>query len=247
MSGGEESLVVANYWRIPAFPAYRRGGDFGVPQNDVKVLFMNFKEQREQMVEEQLMARGIENEDVLEAFRAVPREEFVPESKKQLAYQDSPLQIGQGQTISQPYTVARMTELLDPKPVDKVLEVGTGSGYQAAILAEIVEKVVTIERLRDLAESARNILGRLGYDNVQFIIADGSKGWEEDAPYDGIIITAAAKDLPQSLFDQLAVGGRLVAPVGSRLVQEMIRVTKTEDGLKRESFGSFRFVPLIKS
>ncbi len=199
------------------------------------------------MVENQLRGRGIKNDQVLEAFRKVPREKFVPETKKSVAYQDSPLQIGNGQTISQPYTVARMTELLNPQPPDKVLEVGTGSGYQAAILAEIVERVITIERLENLALSAEETLERLGYENVKVIAGDGSEGREEEAPFEGIIITAAAEDIPQPLLDQLAVGGRLVAPVGSRLVQEMVRVTKAEKGLKRESFGSFRFVPLIKS
>ncbi len=209
------------------------------------MIVMSFSEQREQMVDNQLVARGIENELVLGAFRKVPREEFVPETKRSVAYQDSPLQIGKGQTISQPYTVARMTELLEPKVSDKVLEVGTGSGYQAAILAEIVERVITIERLEDLAWSAEETLKRLGYENVKVIVGDGSRGWEKAAPYNAVIVTAAAEDIPQPLLEQLAVGGRLVAPVGSRLVQEMVRVKKTEMGLERESFGSFRFVPLV--
>jgi protein-L-isoaspartate(D-aspartate) O-methyltransferase len=208
---------------------------------------MNFKEQREHMVDNQLVARGVENERVLAAFQKVPREEFVPKTKKSVAYQDSPLQIGNGQTISQPYTVARMTELLDPRSSDRVLEIGTGSGYQAAVLAEIVDTVITIERISKLAEKAKSTLDRLNYENVKVIVADGSKGWEEEAPFDGIIITAAAEEIPQPLFDQLAVGGRLVAPVGNRLVQEMVRVTKTKEGLEREGFGSFRFVPLIRN
>jgi len=197
------------------------------------------------MLQEHLGARGIENERILAAFRAVPREEFVPERYRDLAYVDSPLDIGEGQTISQPYTVAFMTQLLDPQPEDVVLEVGTGSGYQAAILSRLAKRVYTIERFEDLAGRAKELLKRLGYENIGVIVGDGSRGLSKYAPYDGIIVTAAAPKIPQPLIDQLKVGGRLVAPVGSGLVQEMTKITKTKKGLEKETYPGFRFVPLV--
>ncbi len=198
------------------------------------------------MVESQLVVRGIENPRVLQAFRDVPREEFVPSELRDVAYVDSPLSIGDGQTISQPYTVAFMTELLGPQPEDRVLEVGTGSGYQAAILAELVSRVYSIERVESLARGAEDILRKLGYDNVQIRVGDGSKGWPGKAPFDGVIVTAASAEVPMPLLDQLAVGGVLVAPVGGEFSQEMVRITKDEDGTRREKRGRFRFVPLIE-
>ena len=197
------------------------------------------------MLREHLAARGINNDRILAAFTDVEREEFVPPRYRDLAYADMPLEIGEGQTISQPYTVAFMTQLLDPQPEDKVLEIGTGSGYQAAILAKLVKKVYTIERFKGLAEGARKVLKKLGYDNVEVIVGDGSKGLSEHKPYDGIIITAAAPEVPQPLLDQLKVGGRLVAPVGSNLFQEMVKITKTKEGLEKEVHPGFRFVPLV--
>lgn len=202
-------------------------------------------EAKEKMLREHLSARGIDNKRVLAAFASVPREEFVPERYRDLAYADMPLGIGEGQTISQPYTVAFMTQLLDPRPGDVVLEIGTGSGYQVAILSKLVKKVHTIERFKDLAEGARKILKRLGCKNVEVIVGDGSKGLSEHAPFDGIIITAAAPRIPRPLLDQLRIGGRLVAPVGSNFLQEMVKITKTKKGLEEETYPGFRFVPLV--
>ncbi|HID29204.1 MAG TPA: protein-L-isoaspartate(D-aspartate) O-methyltransferase [Desulfobacterales bacterium] len=197
------------------------------------------------MLKEHLKARGIDDKRVLAAFDAVPREEFVPERFCDLAYADRPLAIGNGQTISQPYTVAFMTQLLDPQPADIVLEVGTGSGYQAAILSQLVEKVYTIERFQKLADGARKVLKRLEYGNIEVRVGDGSEGWPEKAPFDGIIVTAAAPEIPQPLIEQLKVGGRLVIPVGSGLFQDMLTITKTETGLEKEIRPGFRFVPLV--
>jgi len=202
-------------------------------------------EAKARMLREHLAARGISNERILAAFASVPREEFVPERYRDLAYADMPLGIGEGQTISQPYTVAFMTQLLDPQPNDKVLEIGTGSGYQAAILSKLVKKVYTIERFENLAEEARKVLKKLGCDNVKVIVGDGSKGLSDKAPFDGIIITAAAPEIPQPLLDQLEIGGRLVAPVGSGFSQDMMKVVKTEKGLEKEVHPGFRFVPLV--
>lgn len=200
------------------------------------------------MVEEQLVSRGISDPAVLAAFRKVPREKFVPPHLQDLSYIDAPLDIGEGQTISQPYTVAAMTELLELKPSDKVLEVGTGSGYQAAILAEIVKsgKVFTVERITSLARKAGAVIRDLGYENVEVIVGDGSRGLPRHAPFEAIIVTAAAPKIPQPLIEQLAAGGRLVAPIGGDFLQEMIRVTKNKDGsIKEERFGGYRFVPLV--
>jgi protein-L-isoaspartate(D-aspartate) O-methyltransferase len=205
----------------------------------------NLAEEKAKMLREHLGARGINNDRVLAAFAAVPREEFVSERHRDLSYADAPLEIGEKQTISQPYTVAFMTQLLDPQPEDIILEIGTGSGYQAAILSKLAKKVYTIERFRELGRKAEEVLRRLGYKNVKVLIGDGSKGLSEYAPFDGIIITAAAPELPQPLLDQLKIGGRLVAPVGSDLVQEMIKVVKTKAGLEEERHPGFRFVPLV--
>jgi len=199
------------------------------------------------MVEEQLIPRGISDPAVLEAFRKVPREKFIDPQYRKLAYIDAPLMIGEGQTISQPFTVAMMTQLLELKPTDKVLEVGTGSGYQAAILAEIVKdgKVFTIERIESLARKARKVLEELGYKNVEVIVGDGTKGLPEEAPFDAIIVTAAAPKIPPPLIEQLKAGGRLVMPVGGDWHQEMVRIKKEKEGIRRENFGGYRFVPLI--
>lgn len=209
---------------------------------------MGVSSERRLMVEEQLISRGISDPAVLAAFREVPREKFVPPHLQDLSYIDAPLDIGEGQTISQPYTVAAMTQLLELKPSDKVLEVGTGSGYQAAILAEIVRrgKVFSIERIESLAERARKTLKNLKYLNVELIVGDGSRGLPDKAPFDAIIVTAAAPKIPQPLIEQLAAGGRLVAPIGGDFLQEMIRVTKNKDGsIRQEKFGGYRFVPLV--
>ena len=208
---------------------------------------MDFAAERQLMIEEQLVPRGVSDPAVLGAFGKVPREKFIDPEHRKLAYIDSPLMIGEGQTISQPFTVAMMTQLLQLKSTDKVLEVGTGSGYQAAVLSEIVREgqVFTIERFENLALKARKVLKELKYLNVEVVVGDGTKGLPDGAPFDAIIVTAAAPKVPQPLIDQLAEGGRLVMPVGDDWHQEMIRLTKTEEGVERENFGGYRFVPLV--
>lgn len=200
---------------------------------------------RQRMVETQLRARGISHEPTLAAMGRVPRHRFVPASAAGDAYDDSPLPIGHGQTISQPYVVAYMTEALAPEPTHRVLEIGTGSGYQAAVLAELVAEVFTIEIVPELAATARQALSDLGYTNVHTRTGDGYQGWPEAAPFDRIILTAAPPTLPQALVDQLAVGGILVAPVGSGW-QTMTIVRKTEDGITRRETIPVRFVPMVK-
>ncbi len=208
---------------------------------------MDFSAERKRMIAEQLVPRGVSDPAVLGAFKKVPREKFIDPEHRKLAYIDSPLMIGEGQTISQPFTVAMMTQLLELQPLDRVLEIGTGSGYQAAILSEIVKEgqVFTIERFENLAEKARKALKELNYLNVKVIVGDGTKGLSDEAPFDAIIVTAAASKVPQPLIDQLKVGGRLVMPVGGEWHQEMVRLTKTEEGALRENFGGYRFVPLV--
>jgi protein-L-isoaspartate(D-aspartate) O-methyltransferase len=191
-------------------------------------------------VENQLKGRGIDSDRVLEAMRRVPRHRFVPEPLRDQAYEDHPVPIGEGQTISQPYIVAYMTEALKLKPKDKVLEVGTGSGYQAAVLAELVKEVYTIEIVAKLARQARKVLEELGYENIDFRIGDGYQGWPDKAPFDGIMVTAAPEHIPQPLLDQLEVGGRLVMPVKNRL----LRVTRTKEGYEKERLLWVRFVPM---
>ena len=221
----------------------------------------DFAERRHRMVQEQLRARGITDERVLAAMEKVPRHLFVPPSQRWAAYDDGPLPIGLGQTISQPYMVACMTELLRLTPTDRVLEIGTGSGYQAAILAELAGEVWTIERHLELAEKARELLERLGYTNVHVIAGDGSVGHPEAAPYDGIIVTCAAPAVPKPLLEQLAVGGRMVIPVTVGFSQDLRLVerlngAKTKDTeqaaeeegqprYKETSILSCVFVPLI--
>ena len=197
------------------------------------------------MVEEQIISRGIKDAKVIAAMKKIPRHLFVEEALQSQAYSDHPLPIGEKQTISQPYMVALMTEALQLTGKEKVLEIGTGSGYQTAILAELSEKVFSIERIRSLAIRARKLLYELGYFNVEIKIFDGTFGWMEESPFDAIIVTAGSPDIPQPLIDQLAIGGRLVIPVGDAFVQDLIRVTKTEEGIKKEDLGGCRFVKLI--
>ena len=199
--------------------------------------------EREAMVREQIEARGVRTAAVLQAMRKVPRQEFVPESARRAAYDDCPLPIGQGQTISQPYIVALMTELARLTPESRVLEVGTGSGYQAAVLAELAAEVYTIEIVPELAHRAEGDLVRLGYKNVHFRIGDGYRGWPELAPFDAIVVTAAPEKIPPPLLEQLKVGGRLVIPVGG-YQQELKVVTRTAGGYREETSGSVRFVPM---
>ncbi|MCK5012646.1 MAG: protein-L-isoaspartate(D-aspartate) O-methyltransferase [Candidatus Omnitrophica bacterium] len=200
--------------------------------------------QREQMVYEQIKMRGVSDEKVLGAMRYVARHLFVPPARRSAAYEDHPLAIGYGQTISQPYIVAYMSEAALLGPGDKVLEIGTGSGYQAAILAQIVEEVYTIEIVRPLAEEAKKRLKDMGYTNIFFRHGDGYKGWPQEAPFDAIVVTAAPDTVPQVLVDQLKTGGRMVIPVGS-FYQELYRVTKTKEGIKKETLLPVRFVPMV--
>ena len=210
-----------------------------------------WKEKRHAMVEHYIEGRSVgspavESERVLDAMRKVPRHLFVPERYRDRAYSDTPLPIGHDQTISQPYIVALMTDRLQVEPDDRVLEVGTGSGYQAAVLSELCREVYTIEIVEGLAKEARERLKRLGYDNVRVRHGDGFYGWEEHAPFDGIIVTAAADELPQPLLGQLKPGGRMVIPVDTRFgAQELLAVKKTENGeVRRERITLVRFVPM---
>jgi protein-L-isoaspartate(D-aspartate) O-methyltransferase len=196
------------------------------------------------MVRTQIEARGVRDPAVLAAMRRVPRERFVQEADRALAESDGPLPIGYGQTISQPYIVALMTELLRPHRGMRVLEIGTGSGYQTAVLAECVGTVFTVEIVPDLARGARTVLDELGYRNVRYRIGDGSLGWPEEAPFDGILAAAAPRDVPPALLDQLALGGRLVLPVGSGEGQRLLRVTREPQGPRREILAPVRFVPM---
>lgn len=199
----------------------------------------------EMMVQRQLIARGISDPRVLAAMRLVPRHIFVEESLKGEAYDDNPLPIGDGQTISQPYMVALMTELLELRGPERVLEIGTGSGYQAAILSRICSRVFTIERFSDLSERAQEAVAACGYDNISFSIGDGTTGWAEEAPFDGIIVTAGAPMVPLVLVDQLVENGKLVVPVGDRYSQTLKRVIKTKTGHRVENHTGCRFVDLV--
>lgn len=201
---------------------------------------------RETMVREQIVSRGIRDPRVIAALRQVPRHAFVPSAERGRAYGDAPVPIGQGQTISQPYIVALMTELVRPQPGDRVLEVGTGSGYQAAVLAKLARRVYTVERFKPLSKEAERLLIDLGIFNVVFDIGDGSKGWAGQAPFDRIIVTAAAEERPQALIDQLAVGGILIVPVGRDPTSQVVeRIIKSENGLQRDTLMPVRFVPLV--
>jgi protein-L-isoaspartate(D-aspartate) O-methyltransferase len=204
-----------------------------------------FREERDQMVENQLFRRGIQDERVLDAMRHVPRHEFVPPEYQASAYADGPLPIGSGQTISQPFIVALMSELLELAGNEKILEVGTGSGYQTAILAELAAEIFSIERHVQLADIARRSLQRLSYQNIHIHVGDGSKGLPEYAPFDGIIVTAAAPAAPQPLLDQLADGGRLVVPVGGRGGQILELWRRKGQDFQCEDILSVAFVPLI--
>ena len=187
----------------------------------------------------------ISDERVLQAMSRVPREEFVPADLRRLAYDDRPLPIGHGQTISQPMMVAMMTEVLHLRGREKVLEVGTGSGYQTAVLSELAERVVSVERVPELADAAAERLKRLGYANVTVHVAGEVLGWPEEAPYDAILVTAGAPRVPRPLVEQLAPGGRLVIPVGRRTLQQLVSVTREGDSLRVRRHGQCRFVPLI--
>jgi len=197
------------------------------------------------MVSNQIESRGVTDRRVLDACRKVPRYRFVEDALKGQAYNDHPLPIGSGQTISQPFIVALMTEALELSGTERVLEVGTGSGYQTAVLAELSDHVYSIERIEKLAKRSKNLLEELGYTNVSIKINDGTQGWREHAPFDAIIVTAASPDVPSPLVDQLADGGRLVIPVGGRISQELVKITRVGNGTKRTHMGDCRFVKLI--
>ena len=198
---------------------------------------------RKRMIDHQLRSRGVADTRVLDVMGAIPRSLFVPAAQRKRAYEDRPLPIGHGQTISQPYMVAVMTELLQLEPGDRVLEVGTGSGYQAAVLSRLAQRVFTIEILAPLAERARGTLHSLGFDNVVVVTGDGYRGLPKEAPFDGILVTAAPAEVPQPLLDQLAPGGRLVIPVGE--LQQWLRVyQRDEQGIRSESLFEVRFVPM---
>jgi len=200
--------------------------------------------ERERMVRQQIEARGVRDERVLAAMRAVPRERFVPEHLRHSAYDDGPLPIGHGQTISQPYIVAVMTELLAPGPDDVVLDVGTGSGYQAAVLAKLAKRVYSIEIVPELAASARSQLEALGYTNVEVITGDGWAGLPALAPFDGILVAAAPPEVPQALLDQLDIGARLVIPIG-QWDQDLRVYERTAQGIEHRTIFGVRFVPLV--
>ncbi len=222
---------------------------------------MDFFKERELMVERQIKARGIYNERLLDAFLKVERHLFVPKSMTQFAYYDQPLSIGYGQTISQPYIVALMIDLLDLKKDNIVLEIGTGSGYQTVLLAEMAKSVYSIERIEPLARSAKKRAEKLGYKNIIIKVGDGTLGWtdrdfsmnenvlsnykEVDIKFDGIIVSAAAPEMPQKLIEQLADNGRMVIPYGKHFSQDLLRISKRNNKIKRENFGGCMFVPLI--
>lgn len=207
-----------------------------------------YRTERLNMVKSQIENRGINNSLVLEAMRKVPRHLLVPENQKPNAYEDRPLSIGDGQTISQPYIVAHMTAMIQPKKGMKVLEIGTGSGYQAAVLAEIVDQVFTIEIVENLGKRAKADLAKLGYKNVFVKIGDGYQGWPTEAPFDAILVTAAAEQIPQPLIDQLKDGGRMVIPVGKQGdVQDLILVEKIKGKARTTNLGAVRFVPFTRN
>ena len=206
---------------------------------------MEYATARSRMVESQLISRGIKDPRVLDAMRKVPRHRFVEEALVSQAYNDHPLPIGEKQTISQPYMVALMTEALELQGQERVLEIGTGSGYQTAILAELAEKIYSIERIRPLSVKAQRILDDLGYFNVVLKVGDGTLGLKVEAPFDAILVTAGSPDVPQPLVDQLAMGGRLVVPVGDRYTQSLMKISRVKEGITKTDLGGCRFVNLL--
>ncbi len=234
------TLTLTTIWAV-LLMSFNLMGEFS--EKSIEDLREAYKDERLLMVKNQIEARGIKDERVLEAMREVPRHLFIPERLKERAYDDSPLPIGQDQTISQPYIVALMTELLDLDGDERVLEIGTGSGYQAAVLSKLADSVYTIEILCDLAESAEAVIKRLEYNNVSVRCGDGYRGVPEAAPFDRVIVTAAPDHIPDPLIEQLKVGGIMVLPVGD-FYQELIVVEKTEEGLKRRRSIPVRFVPM---
>ena len=206
---------------------------------------MTISAERERMINHQLIRRGIEDPRVIDAMRTVPRHEFVSATFREHAYSDEPLPIGEGQTISQPYIVALMTEALQLRSGERVLEIGTGSGYQAAIMAQMGTEVYSVERLASLETTARDRLRMLGYGAVQIRVGDGNDGWPEAAPFDAVLLTAAAREVPRIPLQQLRVMGRMVLPIGGDDAQELVRIWRTEEGFREDYLGGCRFVKLI--
>lgn len=211
----------------------------------MKEISKKFVRLRNEMLEKQIVARGISDPQVLDAMSRVPRHLFVSEALVDSAYGDFPLPIGEGQTISQPYIIAQMTDKLNLKGHERVLEIGTGSGYQAAVLSKIVYKVYTIERNNSLFLQTRKLFDRLKYHNIVTRYSDGTQGWDSEGPFDAIIVTAGGQSIPSPLVDQLALGGRLIMPVGGNHVQELLKLEKTQEGIKTTKLGGCRFVKLI--
>jgi protein-L-isoaspartate(D-aspartate) O-methyltransferase len=237
---GAMRITICSLAAVFFYLSCRSGSD---AQEDGEPPMVEYAKVRVRMVESQIARRGVADSSVLAAMRDVPRHQFVPERYRDAAYADEPLPIGEGQTISQPYIVAYMTEALELQSHDRVLEIGTGSGYQAAVLAEIVDSVYTIEIVPPLAERAESTLTALGYTNIFVRCGDGYRGWPEHAPFDAIIVTAAPDHVPQPLIDQLAPGGRLIIPVGE-FHQELLVVRRTEQGVITDTTLAVRFVPM---
>ncbi|MBU8892892.1 MAG: protein-L-isoaspartate(D-aspartate) O-methyltransferase [Bacteroidales bacterium] len=214
--------------------------------NTIKNYTDKYEKVRQRMVRNQIVSRGIKDQKVIQAMLNVKRHLFVPQNYERMAYEDRPLSIGEGQTISQPYIVALMTETLDLKKDMKVLEIGTGSGYQAAILAEIVNKVYTIEIIESLGVKARQLLESLNYDNINFRIGDGYKGWKEHAPFDAIIVTCAPTDIPKPLENQLKEGGKMIIPIGGSITQDLALFEKKNGKLIKKVVAPVRFVPMVR-
>lgn len=206
---------------------------------------MDFEILRERMVKEQLIPRGINDSGILSVFRKIPRHLFVAEEQRNFSYADYPLSIGFGQTISQPFMVALMTQSLNLKDTDKVLEIGTGSGYQTAILSQLCGEVYSIERIKELSERAENILKELGFSNINIKVADGTLGWEEFSPFDAIVITAAAPEIPEHLLKQLKIDGRMLLPLGAGLSQMLTLISRTKTGMEKKDICPCVFVRLI--
>ena len=206
---------------------------------------LKYDRRRREMVKTQIEARGVNDPKVLAALGKVPRHLFVSEALRDQAYGDYPLPIGEQQTISQPYIVAEMTQALQPNDQDRILEIGTGSGYQAAILAEIVFRVYTVERIYPLYVQARKLFDGLKYHNIVTKYTDGTLGWEDESPFDGIIVTAGAPEIPKALVSQLAIGGRMVIPVGNQYTQELVKLYRDERGIHKTNLGGCRFVKLV--
>ena len=218
------------------------GASEGPQMKNVK---KTYTEERTSMVISQIKSRGIKDVRVLDAMEKVQRHVFVPENMRKFAYNDEPLPIGRGQTISQPYIVAYMTEILQLSPAGKVLEIGTGSGYQAAVLAEIVKEVFTVEIIDELSKNAQDVLQAEGYTNIRFRVGDGAFGWKENAPYDAIMVTAAPPEVPKALQDQLQMGGKMIVPVGDAF-QELVLIVREKRRFRTKKLLPVRFVPLVK-